>query len=274
MTAVATTVTATPPVTIRVRNRLVDVLWVIFPFATVILIWQAVVSAALVPKLWLPGPIAVWNAFIEIVSSGTYLQDIEASLGRLLIGIVVSSVLGISLGVLMGLRRGFADFVEPLINFFNALSGIVWIPLAILWFGLGVVTVTFVIWNSMFFLILFNTLVGVKSVPRIYESAMMTMGGGRRAVIRDVLLPGALPNIVTGVRLGMAFGWRALIAAELFAASSGLGYLIYVAGYQFRSDIIIVGLITIGTIWSVIDRLVLVPFEHWTIQRWGLVTSQ
>lgn len=274
MTALAQSVPAAIPLRVRLRKRVTDLAWVVFPFASAILVWQLIVMAALVPKLWLPSPLAVWNAFMELVATGTYLQHIQASLGRLLIGIVVSGVLGISLGVAMGLRRGFAEFVEPLINFLNALSGIVWIPLAILWFGLGVVTVTFVIWNAMFFLILFNTLVGVKSVPRIYESALLTMGGSRWAVIRDVLLPGALPNIVTGMRLGMAFGWRALIAAELFAASSGLGYMIYVAGYQFRSDIIIMGLITIGTIWLVIDRLVLVPFERWTIQRWRLVTAE
>lgn len=274
MTALTRSVSLPIPLTIRTRNRLIDLLWVVLPFAALILVWQAVVEAQLVPKLWLPSPFAVWAAFIGLVGSGVYLEHVSASLGRLLVGILVSGVLGISLGVAMGIRRSFAEFVEPLINFLNALSGIVWIPLAILWFGLGVITVTFVIWNAMFFLILFNTLTGVKSVPRIYESAMLTMGGSRWAVIRDVLVPGALPSIVTGLRLGMGFGWRALIAAELFAASSGLGYMIYLAGYEFRSDIIIMGLITIGTVWLIIDRVVLVPFERWTIQRWRLVTAE
>lgn len=261
------------PTLYRLRAIGSRLFWAVIPFVAAIAVWQWVFVSGVVPKIWLPAPGTVWNAFLEVVETGTYLDNIGASLSRLLLGVLVSGTLGISLGVLMGLRRGFADFVDPLISFLNALSGIVWIPLAILWFGLGTVTVTFIIWNAMFFLILFNTLVGVKTVPRIYEAAILTMGGGHWRVIRDVLVPGALPNIVTGVRLGMAFGWRALIAAELFAASSGLGFMIYRAGYGFRSDIIIVGLITIGCIWMVIDRLVLVPFENWTIRRWRLVTA-
>ncbi len=259
---------------IRPRAVVDHLFWTVTPFVTLISVWQAVASAGVVSRLWLPSPGTVWSAFLEVLAAGTFLQNVEVSLGRLLLAAVVSYTLGICLGVLMGLRRGFADFVGPLISFLNALSGIVWIPLAILWFGLGPVTVTFIIWNAMFFLILYNTLVGVKSVPRIYESALLTMGAGRWRLIRDVLLPGALPNIVTGLRLGMAFGWRALIAAELFAASSGLGFMIYRAKDGFRSDIIVVGLITIGSIWLAMDRLLLVPLEKWTIRRWGLVTTE
>lgn len=262
------------PTTTAVRSLASHVTWFVFPYTVLLVVWSAVSAAEIVPRVWLPRPADVWDALQSLVASGTYLENIEVSLGRLMLGFAVSAALATSLGMFMGLRRGLADFVGPVVSFLNALSGIVWIPIAILWFGLGTATITFVIWNSMFFIILLNTLVGVKSVPRVYESALLTMGATRWRLIRDVMLPGALPNIVAGLRLGMGFGWRALIAAEMFAASSGLGYMIFNASYYFRSDVILVGLFTIGTIWLITDRVILVPFESWTVRRWGLVSTR
>lgn len=253
--------------------RLSSVAWYLFPFAVLVAVWHLISASGVLPRIWLPSPLAVLAALQDLVASGQYVRSIESSLSKLLVGYCVSVVVGVSLGVLLGVRRSLADFVKPVISFFNALSGIVWIPLAILWFGLGTTTVTFIIWNSMFFLILFSTLLGVRSVPRVYENALLTMGASPWRVIRDVLVPGALPNIVTGLRLGMGVGWRALIAAEIFAAPTGLGQLIFNASYYFRTDVIFVGIITIGIIWLVTDRLVLVRFESWTIRRWGLVTT-
>jgi NitT/TauT family transport system permease protein/taurine transport system permease protein len=256
------------------RRNLGALLWIAAPFVTLLIAWQVLVSAELVPPIWLPAPLVVWSTLTTMVGSGGFLNQIWISVGRLLLALVASSVTGIALGAIMGTHRTIAEFMSPLVTFMNALAGILWVPLAILWFGVGSFTVEFLIWNSMFFLILHNTLVGIRSVPSIYEAAIRTLGGGRWAVMRDVLIPGALPNIVTGLRVGMAFGWRALIAAELFAASSGLGFTVYKASYQFRSDVIIVALITIGIVGLCIDRLVFMPFEKATIRRWGLVVER
>lgn len=259
---------------VRVREGIVKVLWFLLPFAVLLLVWQIIVTAQLVPPVWLPAPVAVLSTFQQEAASGQFYEDIWASMQRLMLGYVVSVGLGVSVGVMLGLHRGIADFFEPLITFLNGLSGIAWIPLAILWFGLGTVTVTFIILNGIFFLIVFNTMFGVRSVPRVYESALMTLGAGRWRVVRDVLVPGALPNIMTGMRMAMGFGWRAVIAAEIFAAPNGLGSRIYVASYYFQTDVVLVGLITIGLIWLTVDRLVLVPVETRTIRRWGTVSRQ
>ena len=152
-------------------------------------------------------------------------------------------------------------------------SGIAWLPLAITWFGLGWTSVTFIMFNTIFFLVFFNTLVGVRAVPRIFEHAVRTLGGSRRHVIFQVLIPGALPSIVTGIRMSIGFGWRALIAAEMIATSTGLGFLIYNAANFHQSDTILVGIVTIGLLWLATDRLVLQPLERRTIERWGLVSS-
>ena len=261
------------PMSISLKRRSWNIAAALFPFVVLLVAWQLITMARLVPQNFLPAPHEVFVAWLDVIEDGSFVANVGASLVRLGIGFAVSTILGIVLGVVMGLHRGIADFFQPLASFLNALSGIAWAPLAITWFGLGPVAVTFIIWNSIFFLVLFNTLVGVKSVPLIYENAVLTLGGNRWHVIAHVLIPGALPNMLTGLRMGMGFGWRALIVAEMIAASSGLGVMIFDARYFQRADLILVGIVTIGLIWLTTDRLLLVPLERWTIERWGLVSK-
>jgi len=243
------------------------------PFAVLVLAWAAVTRVGLVPALFLPPPMDVARTAWELSRDGSLWINIGASLGRVVIGLVVSVPLAVALGVLVGLNRRVAPIVEPLVGFFNALSGIAWLPLAITWFGLGWTSVTFLLFNTIFFLVFFNTLIGVRTVPRIFEHAVRTLGGGQRHVIFHVLLPGALPSIVTGIRMSIGFGWRALIAAEMIATTTGLGFLIYNAANFHQTDTILVGILTIGTLWLATDRLVLQPLERRTVERWGLVST-
>lgn len=235
--------------------------------------WALVTRAGIAPPLFLPSPMDVARVAWELARDGSLWVNIAASLGRVLLGIVASVPLAVGLGVVVGLNRRLAPVVEPIVGFFNALSGIAWLPLAITWFGLGWTSVTFIMFNTIFFLVFFNTLVGVRAVPRIFEHAVRTLGGSRRHVIVQVLIPGALPSIVTGIRMSIGFGWRALIAAEMIATSTGLGFLIYNAANFHQSDTILVGIVTIGLLWLATDRLVLQPLERRTIERWGLVSS-
>ena len=243
------------------------------PFAALVVAWALITRTGLVAPLFLPPPGDVVRTAVELARDGSLWINIGASLGRVLLGIVVSVPLAVALGVLVALNRRLAPVVEPIVSFFNALSGIAWLPLAITWFGLGWTSVTFIMCNTIFFLVFFNTLVGVRAVPRLFEDAVRTMGGSRRHVILQVLIPGALPSIVTGLRMAISFGWRALIAAEMIATSTGLGFLIYNAANFHQSDTILVGIITIGLLWLATDRLVLQPLERRTIERWGLVST-
>lgn len=243
------------------------------PFAVLVAAWAVATRAGLVPPLFLPPPADVARTAWELARDGSLWLNVGASLGRVLLGIVASVPLAVALGVVVALNRRLAPVVEPVVSFFNALSGIAWLPLAMTWFGLGWTSVTFIMFNTIFFLVFFNTLVGIRTVPRIFEHAVRTMGGSRRHVIFGVLLPGALPSIVTGIRMSISFGWRALIAAEMIATSTGLGFLIYNAANFHQSDTILVGIIAIGALWLLTDRLVLQPLERRTIERWGLVSS-
>jgi NitT/TauT family transport system permease protein/taurine transport system permease protein len=253
------------------RSRAFELGLGVLPFLGLFAAWWLVTHLTGVSKAVLPSPDLVWSAARDLAATGELQGDTVTSLGRVALGAGVSIVLGVGLGLVAGLNRTVGDLLVPVASFFNSVSGIAWIPLAITWFGLGTAAVTFIIVNAIFFLIFFNTVLGVRSVPRIMEQAVRTLGGGYRVLILDVFMPGALPHIMSGIRSGLGFGWRALIAAELIAATSGLGFLIYDASNFLRSDKILVGILVIGAIWMAIDNLVLKPLERRTVERWGTV---
>jgi NitT/TauT family transport system permease protein/taurine transport system permease protein len=172
----------------------------------------------------------------------------------------------------MGVSSGVSAFLTPLFRFFSVLAGIAWIPIATLWFGYGFGAITFVIFNAVFFIVTYNTLLGVSAIPLRLRHAAASLGAGRQAMLTQVLIPGALPNIVTGIRTGLGFAWRGLIAAEMIATNVGLGYMLFVARDFYRTEVIVLGMIVIGAIWLIIDRLLLAPLERVTIERWGMVT--
>lgn len=245
----------------------------VLPFVLILIAWGVATRSGLLPAIFLPPPGDVARTAWAMLKDGSLWINIAASLSRVFVSLVISVPLAVGLGIFVGLRRRLSPVVEPIAGFFNALSGIAWLPLAVTWFGLGWVSVTFIMFNTIFFLVFYNTLVGVRSVPRIFEQAVHTLGGSRRHVIFQVLIPGAMPNIVTGIRMSIGFGWRALIAAEMIATSTGLGFLIYNASNFHQTDTIFVGIVTIGILWLLTDRLVLQPIERWTVERWGLVSS-
>jgi taurine transport system permease protein len=253
------------------RRKLVTLLRGSASFAFLLVCWYALTARGILPPMLLPTPSDVLRITIEMIRDGSLPAHVAASLGRVLVGLAVSVPLGIGLGVVMGRSRLVARAVEPVASFLNSLSGIAWLPLAITWFGMGWVSVTFILFNTIFFLVLFNTLVGVRGVPRLFEQALLTLGGRRRHIIFQVLIPGALPSIVTGIRMSMGFGWRAILAAEMISSTNGLGFMIYNAANFHQTDIIVAGILLIGGIWLATDRLVLVPIERWTVERWGLV---
>jgi taurine transport system permease protein len=239
-------------------------------FVVLFAVWQTITSLGIVKPIALASPEAVWAVLVSGVADRSLLVNIGVSLERLLLSVIVAGALGIVLGVVAGISRRFGAFIEPLAGFFNAISGIVWLPLAIAWFGLSWKMLLFVIANSVFFIIFFNTLLGVRTVPRVYEQAAFTLGASRWRSIVDVLVPGALPGIISGLRLGLGFGWRALIAAELVGATQGLGFMIYSASQYLRTDVILAGILVIGVIAYGLDAFLLGPLERATVDRWGV----
>ncbi len=252
----------------RVRN----VSWgMVAAAAAAVGLWGAASRTIPHADLYLPSPGAVAAALVELMAKGILPDYVVESLRRVILATAIGLLVGVPLGILIGINGKMADCCYPLLNFFQSLGGIAILPLIIVWFGFTERTILVAINYTVLFPVVFNVLVGVRSVPRIYVNALRTLGASRLRIVRDVLLPGALPHVATGARLGMAYGWRALIAAEMLVGANGLGFMIFNAQSFFMTNRIILGMLTIGTLWVLIDRFVLRPLEADTIQRWGLV---
>lgn len=254
-------------------NRLAGALTFVAPLALLVVIWAIVVPVFEVRPQIFPSVSSVFAAGVAGLRDGTLLTHVATSLARVAIGTVLAIIVAVPLGILMGISKGVSAFLTPLLRFFSVLAGIAWIPIATLWFGYGFGAIVFVIFNAVFFVVVYNTLLGVSTIPMPIRNAAASLGAGRLAMLSDVLLPGALPNIVTGIRTGLGFAWRGLIAAEMIATNVGLGYMLFVARDFYQTEVIILGMIVIGTLWLLIDRLVLAPLERATIERWGLVRA-
>lgn len=258
------------------RVKIVEVarkrLWLI-PVACLVALWLVVPRVATVPAYKLPRLDVVLKTMWRLVQNGTLLRATGDSLVRLAIAFVLGAVLGTSIGMLIGLNRWVRLFIEPLVAFFQSVAGVAWIPLAIVWFGFGTGPALFVIGNVIFFVVLYNTLQGVEAIQPIMYHTLHTLGASRLEIIREVVVPGALVSVLTGLRSGLAFGWRALIAVEMIAANTGLGYLSLDAARDYRGDVVVGTIIVVGLIWLLMDHLLLGPLQRRTVARWGLVSD-
>lgn len=262
--------------TSNARRALDRLTWTVapaVPFVIVFAIWILATDLLQPSKETLPPVSDVLGAIKELVLSGQLTTNVVASLYRLLLGSMLGVITGLIGGVIVGLNRKLAELLNPIVVFFNAISGIVWLPLMITWLGIGTALAVFLIWNTVFFIVFQNAALGVQLVPEVYEQSVRALGGSRWHAMRTVILPGALPYILTGVRTGLGFGWRALIAAELVGAATGLGTMIFDAAEYHRSDIIVAGCLIIGVIAIAMDRWLLLPIERRTVLRWGLVAD-
>ena len=233
--------------------------------------WSLAAATLPLPSYYLPPPAAVGAAFTDLAFKGILPVFVGESLWRLVTAALVAMAVGVPLGLALGISRRVADFVYPLLNFFQSVSGIAWLPLMLVWFGFGERTILVAVNYTVLFPVIFNALLGVRSVPRIYVHALRTLGAPRWRIVTDVLVPGALPSIATGLRLGLAYGWRALIAAEMLVGANGLGFMIFSAQNFHLTARIMLGMGLIGALWLLLDYFVLRPLEEATIARWGLV---
>lgn len=241
--------------------------------ALVVLAWWLVDRYSDIPPFKLPSIGSVAASLRELASSGELFDAMWASLRRLALGFLIGSTLGIIVGIVLASSRLVMEFVRPLVVFFQVIAGIAWIPLAIVWFGLGSGPVIFVVANAVFFIVLFNMLAGIQSIPQVLISSTKTLGAGRLQVIREVVLPGALTHLLVGLELSMGLAWRALVAAELIVATDGLGFITLQASTRFDAATVVAGIIVIGATWLVMHRLLLVPLQARTVQRWGMTRS-
>jgi NitT/TauT family transport system permease protein len=244
-----------------------------FPFLVVGALWEVVAHAGLFPPRLFPPLEAVAAAFVRLTAAGILPHHVADTLVRLLAGFVLAALAGVALGIAMGRWRLAEDIALPLVSIGAPIPGIAYAPLFLLWFGLGNVSAVLLVAFVSAFPIVFNTWTGVKAVKDIWVRSAQAMGASDQRLFRHVILPGALPYILTGLRLGLAQAWRILVGVEMLAAVPwGLGWLIFGAREFLNTDVMLAGVAVIGIIGLALEKLVFQRLEEFTVVRWGMMT--
>ncbi len=238
---------------------------------TVIVLWQILSSLGLIRPILLPSPGRVLGAFWSLAVGGDLFIHVGISLLRVLEGFALATLTGLPLGLAIGLWRGVDRATDLLLQVLKPIPPIAWIPLAILWFGIGESAKVFIIFLGAFFPIVVNTVDGIRQTDHRFVELARILEVPRRRFIAQVVLPGALPAIMTGLRVGIMVAWMCVVASELIAASSGVGYLIMDARQLSQTDLVLVGMITIGIMGKILD-MALKRLEH-RLVRWKTTFS-
>jgi NitT/TauT family transport system permease protein/taurine transport system permease protein len=227
---------------------------------TAVVLWQLVSMAGVFPAFALPSPVAVWLSLVDIVRNGyggqALSSDIFISCFRIIIGFVGAVAIGVPVGLLMSRNKIVFDIIDPLLQFVRPVPPLAYIPLLVVWFGIGELPKAILILVGTIPVIIIGTMSGVKSTPPLRISVARTLGASNAQIFRKVVLPSAMPEIFTAMRVGIGVAWTCLVAAELIAASSGLGWLVQFAGQALQVSIVIVGIVIIGLIGYVMELVI------------------
>ncbi len=239
---------------------------VVTSLALFFLIWQILSYYLLNPYL-IPPPTRVFATAIPMIESGEIFRDAGISLTRVLIGFTLGTASAIVVGVVMGRLRIVHDLLDPITEFLRFLSPTAMIPIAVIWFGIGESSKYFLIFWGTFFFVLINTVAGVLHTPLARQRAAQCLGANRLQIFFIVIIPSAVPYIVTGMRVAMASSFMSIIPAEMLAAESGLGHLLQVSGMLAQTDRIFVALAAISLLGFLTDRIFRILVDR-TLRRY------
>ena len=216
-------------------------------------IWWAVAAAQWISPLFLPAPGQVLQKLIAIASpqgfmDATLWQHLAASLARIVVALLAATIIGIPVGIAMGLSPTVRGILDPLIELYRPVPPLAYLPLRVIWFGIGETSKVLLIYLAIFAPVAMSALAGVKSAQQVRIRAAQSLGASRTQVLWLVILPGALPEILTGLRIGLGVGWSTLVAAELIAATRGLGFMVQSAGEFLATDVVLAGIAVIAII--------------------------
>ena len=244
-----------------------------FPFLVVGAIWEVVARANMFPARLFPSLEVIAAAFWRLTLNGILPHHALDTVVRLGAGFALAAVAGVALGILMGRSRRAEDIILPLVSIGAPIPGIAYAPLFLLWFGLGNRSAVLLVGFVSAFPVIFNTWTGVKAVKDIWVRSAQAMGADDPKLFRHVILPGALPYILTGLRLGLAQGWRILVGVEMLAALPwGLGWMIFGAREFLNMDVMLAGVAVIAVIGLALEKFVFQRLEQFPVVRWGMMT--
>ena len=232
-------------------------------------LWWAITSVGLLPPLVLPPPSAVWDAFIasnrgELQGGTTLIEHFGWSVYRVFGAFFLACAFAIPVGIAMGVSRIMRGVFDPPIEFYRPLPPLAYLPLVIIWFGIDETSKIVLIYLACFAPLAVAARAGVRSVTIEQINAALSMGASRTQVVWHVIMPAALPEILTGMRIAIGFGWTTLVAAEMVAATAGLGQMVLNASNFLRTDVVIMGIIVIGIVALLFDALMR-RIETWAV---------
>lgn len=221
--------------------------------AVLLAVWWAVAALQLISPLFLPPPGQVLQKLITITGpqgfmDATLWQHLAASLTRIVIALLAAVLIGVPVGIAMGLNSTVRGILDPLIELYRPVPPLAYLPLMVIWFGIGETSKILLIYLAIFAPVAMSALAGVKSAQQVRIRAARSLGASRAQVLWLVILPGALPEILTGLRIGLGVGWSTLVAAELIAATRGLGFMVQSAGEFLATDVVLAGIAVIAII--------------------------
>ena len=244
-----------------------------FPFLVVALLWEITAHLGVFPRRLFPPLEEVAAAFVRLTEAGILPHHVLDTIIRLTAGFALAAVAGVAIGFAMGRSRRAEDIFLPLVSIGAPIPGLAYAPLFLLWFGLGNKTAILLVGFVSAFPIIFNTWTGVKAVKEIWVRSAQAMGADSRRLFHHVILPGALPYVLTGLRLGLAQAWRILVGVEMLAAVPwGLGWMIFGAREFLNTDVMLAGVFVIGVIGLALEKFVFQRLEQYTVVRWGMMT--
>ncbi len=242
------------------------------PLFFILLLWEGVARLEIIHPALFPTVTEIFKKMWELTLEGIFLKDVFYSLARLLSSVFFAMIVGTGCGLLMGTSRWVEKVAIPPLNFFLAIPGIAIFPIVILWFGLTEKAIVFTLAFEASLSIMLNTWTGVKSVDVSLINAGRALGAQGYRLFYRVLIPAALPAIITGYRQGFSRAWRILVAGEMLASiGTGIGFRIFEARAFLASDVMYAGVIVIGVLGFLLERVALRSLEMFTVERWGMV---
>jgi NitT/TauT family transport system permease protein len=237
-------------------------------------LYETIARSGMFPRALMPTIPKVGSTLVDLLADGTMLRHAFYTLYRMLAGFALAVAIGLPLGILMGRYRAVENFCLPLTSALMPIPSLAWVPVFILWFGLGdTVTILIVLYAATFPMVL-SAWSGMRAVNRLWLRAAGAMGADENALFWKVILPGASPFIITGLRQAFLRAWIAVVGAEMIAASDwGLGWVIYESREYLKVDVMLASVAVIGAIGFAFERLVFGSLERATVQRWGMVRA-
>lgn len=250
------------------------ILGAIISVSVACLIWEAFARSGLFAPALAPSVILIGSALVRMVLSGAMLRHALYTLYRVLVGFVLAGVVGIFIGISMGRFRRVERFFVPLVSVLMPIPSLAWVPVFILWFGLGNAATIALIFYGATFPVIYNTWTGVRSVNRLWIRSAEAMGADEKALFQKVVLPGSLPFVIAGLRQAFARAWIAVVGGEMIAATNwGLGWVIFDSKEFLNTDVMMASLAVIGIIGFAFERLIFQTLERRTVGRWGMVKA-